>query len=580
MTNLFYIPLIVLGAWLLYPILYPAPVEGFSAAIIGLGVHLAQGDLAGFDPLQPFHIEFFALSKFGAVLGIAGLVKVFGIDGAAALKFLTWGGQALLLISTFILARRWSGASPLVTATAVLLVPGVIENSFYYADNVLAVGLTTAAFVCFGTRSHILAPLIGGALFGLGVLTRPDVILAGIAVPLLVLGESGFTRRSAMALVAAAVGGAVTWLGPLFAFGVTPLDVLKVGQHAFSLADRVSYPRHVREAVIFLGLPATLLAAIGVVALIRQRALLRLAILLAPIIVVNAAFVGNLWQSRQLMSLAPFVVALTAIGVMQLLPSPASSRAGLWVRGAVAAVVAAILFVPSPGGFDDGPRDLIGRVPGIAHWREWQEGVSAEMATIRGAVETDRPGLRVIITDDWNPDRYVHLAIVDAGFRPQAPARFEPACAQIAEHFERGAQRLLHVRIYQGFVKGNIVLNRGRHDTLVRPCLDAVAPVETVLVAGEDRVQFIRGGGDVTMLWPPQASSRLADWMQRLFPPRSAFITAVPVDAAMLDQMSRAYAAIEAEARKRFAARGYVPINTVEEGLAATQRIIPFPKDD
>ena len=81
--------------------------------------------------------------------------------------------------------------------------------------------------------------------------------------------------------------------------------------------------------------------------------------------------------------------------------------------------IALILLVPGPTAYDDGPRDLLGRIPGIAHWRNWQNDVAADMATIRRVVADDRPGLRVIITDDWNPDRYVHFALVDAGFRPQ-----------------------------------------------------------------------------------------------------------------------------------------------------------------
>ncbi|NJO54098.1 MAG: hypothetical protein HC829_03975 [Bacteroidales bacterium] len=581
MKNLLYIPLAVLGAWLLYPILYPVPVEGFSGAILGLGIHLAQGDLAGFDHVQPLHVEFFALSKLGAVLGIAGLMKGLGVDGATALKFLVWGGEALLLVSTFVLVRRWSGASPLVAAVAILLVPGAIENSFYLSENVLAAAFTTAALVCFGTGSRVLAPLIGGALFGLGVLTRPDVVFAGVAVPLLVLEHSGLSRRSAVSLAAAAVGGALTWLGPLFALGVTPFDILKIGNHTIQLwSHPVSYPRHIREFVTFVGLPAGVLATIGMVALIRQRALLRLAVLLGPIILVNAVFAGMLWQSRQALNLTPFVVTLTAIGVMQLLPSPTAGRLGLWARGAAAAAIAAILFVPSRVGYDDGPRHYWGRVQSVVYWRDWQRGVAAEMATIRGVVETDRPGLRVIITDNWNPDRYVHVALVDAGFRAQVPAQIEPACAKIAESFERGPQRILHVRIFQGFLKESLVLRHERLETLVRPCLAAISPVETVLVTSEDILGIMQGGTDVAMLWPAPTNGIVENLLQRMFPPKPSTITALAVDAAVLDRMSTACAALAAEARRRLTAMGYVP-RTASEAIDVTnRRIIPFPKDE
>ncbi|NJL07117.1 MAG: hypothetical protein HC900_01825 [Methylacidiphilales bacterium] len=503
MLRLMSIPLALLAGWLIYPILFPVPVEGFSTAIVSLGVHLAQGDLAAFDRLQPFNVEFFALSKLGAVLGVAGLVKALGIDGETALKLLVWGGEALLLVSTFVLVRRWSGASPLIAALAILLVPSMIENGFYYNENVVTAGLAALALVCFGARSLILAPLIGGALFGIGALIRPDIVLAGVTVPLLVVEQAGVTRRAVISLLAAAVGGAVTWFGSLHLMGASIFDVLRVGSHAFELWDRQdAYPRHLREIAIFFGLAGGLLATIGVVALIRQRAWLRLAILLVPIIVVNAMFAGNLWHSRQMLGLAPFAVALTAIGVMQILPSAATSRLGLWLRGAVAAAIALILLVPGRTAYDDGPRDLLGRIPGIIHWRDWQTGVAAEMATIRGVVETDRPGLRVVITDDWNPDRYVHFAIVQAGFHAQEPADIGPACVGIAEPFERGSQRLLHVRLHQSYLKDANALNRERFETMARPCLEAMAPVATVLVTSETILRVMRGEADATTLWP------------------------------------------------------------------------------
>ncbi|NJO54099.1 MAG: hypothetical protein HC829_03980 [Bacteroidales bacterium] len=201
------------------------------------------------------------------------------------------------------------------------------------------------------------------------------------------------------------------------------------------------------------------------------------------------------------------------------------------------------------------------------------------MATVRGVVETDRPGLRVVITDDWNPDRYVHFAIVQAGFRAQELADIEPACAAIAEPFARGAQRLLHVRIHQSYLKDSNALNRARFETIARPCLEAVVPVETVLVTREHTLRLMRGEADVTTLWPVKANGRLADLLQRGFPGKEPPITAVVVDAEVLDQMSRAYAALEAETRQRLAALG-APAHTVAEGIAATRRIIPFPKDE
>ncbi|BBF93854.1 hypothetical protein [Blastochloris tepida] len=574
-----YLFVLLLAGWLLYPILFPAPVEGFSAAILSLGAHLANGDLLAFDPLQPFNVEFFSLSKLGAVLGVAGLMESLGVGAETALRLMMWSGEAVLLVSTFVLVRRWSGASPLLAIAAILLVPGMIENSFFYNENVVAAAFAALGLVCFGTPSRVLLPLIGGALFGLGALTRPDIVLAGAAVPLIVFERSGLTRRSAIALLAGALAGAITWFGTLALMGASVLDVLKAAGHAFMLWDRQpAYPRHVRELLFFVGLPAGLLALAGMAALVRQRAFVRLALLVLPIVVVNVVFFGSLWQSRQLLSIAPFVVALTALGLTQLLPQPGMSRPGAWVRGAVAAAIALILLVPGPTAYDDGPRDLFGRIPGIAHWRNWQNDVAADMATIRRAVDDDKPGLRVIITDDWNPDRYVHFALVDAGFRPQPRAGLAPACAGIAEPFVRGPQQVLHLRIHQSFLKDANALNRERFETMARPCLDAVAPGSTTLVLAADRLRFIEGGGDVALLWPAEAKGAFGHLLQRMFTGQAAGLTAVAVDAAMLDRMAAAYVALEAQTRQDFIAKGYT-LRTVADGIAGTRRIIPFPRD-
>ncbi|KAA5602525.1 hypothetical protein [Blastochloris sulfoviridis] len=579
--KLLFIPLAILAAWLLYPSLNPVPLEGFSAAIIGLGVHLAQGDMLAFDRLQPLHVEFYGLSKLGAILGVAGLVKLFGIDGETALRILMLLGEAALLVSTFILARRWAGAPPLVAALAVLLVPGVIENSFFYADNVVAAGFTSLAFVCFGMRSAIVAPLIGGALFGLGVLTRPDIVFAGVAVPLLIVLQHGLTRHGMVALLAAIAGGAIAWLGPLLLMGVTPLDILKVGKLTLQLWDRqVSYPRHIRELVVFVGLPAGLLATLGVVALIRQRAFLRLAFLLVPIVVINAAFAGSLWQSRALLGMAPFVVALTAIGLLQLVPQPGTGRVGLWARGAAAAAIALMLLVPMKPAYDDGPHHLLGRIPGIVDWRDWQDGVAAEVAAIGDIAAANRPGLRVIISDSWNPDRYLHVALIEAGYRAQRPAEIEPACVAIAESFERDGARVLHVRLFQGFVKYYPALIRERFETMARPCLDAVAPIQTTLLTTADFLALMQGKADLAELWLAQPASPFDNLLRRLFTDKPWPIVVVPVDAGMADGMSRAYAIVEDETRTRFAAMGSRPPGTAAEAIEATRRIIPFPRGD
>ena len=50
---------------LLVPALTPAHVEGFSASIVSLGLHLRDGNISRFDGLYPLNVEFFGLTRLG-----------------------------------------------------------------------------------------------------------------------------------------------------------------------------------------------------------------------------------------------------------------------------------------------------------------------------------------------------------------------------------------------------------------------------------------------------------------------------------------------------------------------------------
>ena len=45
------------AAWLLHPIVTPAHVEGFSASIVSLALHLNDGELASYDRLLAANLE-------------------------------------------------------------------------------------------------------------------------------------------------------------------------------------------------------------------------------------------------------------------------------------------------------------------------------------------------------------------------------------------------------------------------------------------------------------------------------------------------------------------------------------------
>ena len=66
----------ILTSWLLFPLLTPVHVEGFTASVASLALHLDRDLITNFDVLQPLNTEYFGLSKLGWVLGTAGLIKL------------------------------------------------------------------------------------------------------------------------------------------------------------------------------------------------------------------------------------------------------------------------------------------------------------------------------------------------------------------------------------------------------------------------------------------------------------------------------------------------------------------------
>src|SRR5678815_4849756 len=76
-----WIGLLIVACWLLHPILTPAHVEGFSASIVSLALHLNAGHLADYDRLQPVNLEYFTLSRLGTVTWLSLLTGRLALSG-------------------------------------------------------------------------------------------------------------------------------------------------------------------------------------------------------------------------------------------------------------------------------------------------------------------------------------------------------------------------------------------------------------------------------------------------------------------------------------------------------------------
>lgn len=495
-TNLaIWIALASTGAWLLHPALTPAHVEGFSASIVSLALHLNAGDINGYDPLYPANLEFFALSRLGTVTVVSFFAGALGLPGEWAMRATMWASFAGLAAASFVLVRRWTGCSAPVAVAALLLIPGVAESAFFYNDNVLSVALAAGALAVVASTPGLAATALAGFLFGAGVVARADAVLLAPAVALMVYEQDRLGRRFVRRGLAFAAGALVPVVALPAAFDATIVDVLRISSYAVTLWDRTLDRRqHAVEFAIFVGIPAGLLALAGLYRLVRCRDAFRLLLLAGVPLVFNVVVLGKLWQSRQVLPLTPFLAALTVLGWQQLAP-----KAHRWpsplARYAFAVATAVVLFAPLVRqGFSDGPRFWLGRFWSPPRWTHWQLAVNTnvdEIERFATALRTPRPA--AVVTDSWNGDRYLHLALQESGFAPVAAGRLDPACAKVAELFRRGSQEVLHIRLHEPFLQSWPARTSRRLEERGTPCLRAARPTSTFLLAPLSRLDRLLG---------------------------------------------------------------------------------------
>lgn len=477
--------LAALAAWLWSPALHPVHVEGFSASIVALGIHLAEGSLGDFFPSQPFNTEYFGLTKLGAVMGVAGLVKL-GLSGEAAMRVLMALGALLLVGGSARLVRHWSGAPWLVVAAVLLLIPGLAETGFFFNDNMLGSGLLVAALAIFCERRNVVAALGAGVLTGMAIAVRTDLMLVAPAL-FLIAWDRGPLRDAMIATTIAALAAlASLWL--IYAsVGVSPLDAVRAGARAIELWNRPGdMERQTLSLLLFIGLPVLILYLLGLGTLAGWRWQRRALVLGMPVLV-NVALAGKIWEVRQLLPLTPFVAAVAAMGAKRLIAEWRQGARGVPVG--VGAMIAAILLVPAALIFPfDGPRPLIGRMGSVTHWTAWQARIRANFAVIDRAIASPGPTL-TIIADYWDEDRYLHLRLLEQGFRPVAqPA----ACDAIGQTMAKQGRNVLQISAHQTFLPNAEGLYAPRLAQFAAPCLRAV-PGPVVLIASADQVARVKG---------------------------------------------------------------------------------------
>jgi hypothetical protein len=138
----------------------------------------------------------------------------------------------------------------------------------------------------------------------------------------------------------------------------------------------------------------------------------------------------------------------------------------------------------------DGPRALYGRLWTPPLWRRWQSAASFNQEEIRSLVDDPRTGSSAIITDTWDADRYLHLALQETGYHQlPSPLVFEP-CERTSESFAKDGRRILHIRLHEPFLPNSGELAAARIDTWAQPCVRSWRPNRLIWLAPLGQLQW------------------------------------------------------------------------------------------
>ncbi len=307
----------------------------------------------------------------------------------------------------------------------------------------------------------------------------------------------------------------------------SPLDAIRAGALANRLWDRTASPLGaVLQFVYFCGWPGFALMLFGLFELAKRRAWRTLALLAGPPLFFSAVLLGSLWESRQFLTLTPFIGALAARGAQAAL---ADMRGGRRVMPACLAIITLVVFLAPVRRLviSDGPRVLFGRLWGVSLWTDWQAGVRRDMATVDGVVAGLPQGRTLaVLTDGWDDDRYLHLRLVERGFRRST---LPSACGVIGEQMGRGDRALVQLTLLQSFVPYWPALQAQRLEQGALPCLAATHPGELVLLGRKGRIDALLDPHPGKLLGPDLGITR------------NSPIVAVRLDAKGLAALGQAY---------------------------------------
>jgi hypothetical protein len=115
--------------------------------------------------------------------------------------------------------------------------------------------------------------------------------------------------------------------------------------------------------------------------------------------------------------------------------------------------LATVLVPPPFVMMHDGPRTPIGRLWSPPLWWRWQRGIEDNLAATEQLVQVadGTPRTAVIVTS-FDDDRFLHLRLLQRGYRLAPPHAGVRECTDAVEYYRRGAHELRLVRTHDFYL--------------------------------------------------------------------------------------------------------------------------------
>ena len=428
-------------------------VEAYVARLQSMALLQHQHLLRLDDQAYPINTELLYITRIGMVWLMQAAMLLFHSTAIWVLRVITIASFILLAGSSIWFARTWSRVSYAACAAAFVLTPGLVEPSFFIADNLISASLASFAFALVGRSLTLPRWLAIGMLLALAMLIRLDAVLVVPAfVGLLWLSSRNFKRVSEAVLLAALGAGLIFLLSYLLTGVSLPLQ-FKVGRLFSHINNNPAiYQTGLLKTRLliffgFFGLVTLPLLCVGAWQnWVRKGHQWSYILTLLPL-AFYLLVIPHANEIRDFCILgAPFVVHQTA-GGWEWLFNQASSpvlRQRL-IAGAMTLLFTVVLFGPPYISMRDGPRTLFGRAYSPIFWKQWQGRTLSMIDSLQMLVNAIQRGQDVlVISSQFEPDRYLHLRLLQEGFFLDKVSQ-EDGCRSI-ETFHKMDRRISIVR--------------------------------------------------------------------------------------------------------------------------------------